>query len=42
LDSGEEAYEPPTLYVVGRFEELTLQLKVSGVSDGMSSFHNHS
>jgi hypothetical protein len=42
LGGADEAYEPPTLYVVGRFEELTLALKVSGVSDGMSSFHNHS
>ena len=37
----EETYEPPTLYVLGRLEDLTLaNLKISGVSDGMSAFHN--
>ncbi len=31
-------YEPPTLSVIGRVAELTLELKISGTPDGMSNF----
>lgn len=34
----ESPYEPPAIRVVARFEELTLQLKISGTSDGVSGF----